>query len=83
VSTRDFVKAPPRDLPGADLVWTKLWPPAARAGLVRRADLEALVQVGVQGKLCLLATPAGFGKTTLLLQWRAAAERSRVAWVLG
>jgi ATP/maltotriose-dependent transcriptional regulator MalT len=50
---------------------------------VRRADLEALVQVGVQGKLCLLATPAGFGKTTLLLQWRAAAERSRVAWVLG
>jgi LuxR family transcriptional regulator, maltose regulon positive regulatory protein len=35
----------------------------------------------VQSKLCRLAAPAGFGKTTLLLQWRATAERSRVAWV--
>jgi LuxR family transcriptional regulator, maltose regulon positive regulatory protein len=73
---------PPRgDLPGADLVWTKLWPLATRAGLVHRATLESLLQVSVQGKLCLLAAPAGFGKTTLLIQWRAATAGSRVAWV--
>jgi LuxR family transcriptional regulator, maltose regulon positive regulatory protein len=52
-----------------------------RAGLVHRASLESLLRVGVQGKLCLLAAPAGFGKTTLLLQCRAAVDSSRVAWV--
>jgi LuxR family maltose regulon positive regulatory protein len=62
-------------------VWAKLSLPATRAGLVQRAGLESLLQAGVQGKLCLLAAPAGFGKTTLLLQWRAAAAGSRVAWV--
>jgi LuxR family transcriptional regulator, maltose regulon positive regulatory protein len=72
---------PREDLPGADLVWSKLWPPAIRAGLVHRASLESLLRVGVQGKLCLLAAPAGFGKTTLLLQCRAAVDGSRVAWV--
>jgi ATP/maltotriose-dependent transcriptional regulator MalT len=81
VTTRDLVMPPRGDLPGADLVWTKLWPLATRAGLVHRATLESLLQVSVQGKLCLLAAPAGFGKTTLLIQWRAATAGSRVAWV--
>jgi LuxR family transcriptional regulator, maltose regulon positive regulatory protein len=62
-------------------VWTKLSPPATRAGLVRRASLESLLQASVQAKLCLLAAPAGFGKTTLLLQWRASVDGGRVAWV--
>jgi hypothetical protein len=50
--------------PGRDLVWTKLWPPAPRAGLIPRASLQALLQAGLQGKLCLVGAPAGFGKTT-------------------
>jgi LuxR family transcriptional regulator, maltose regulon positive regulatory protein len=62
-------------------VRTKLSPPATRAGLVRRASLESLLQTSVQGKLCLLAAPAGFGKTTLLLRWRASVGGDRVAWV--
>jgi LuxR family maltose regulon positive regulatory protein len=40
-----------------------------------------LLQASVQSKLCLLAAPAGFGKTTLLLQWRASVNGGRVAWV--
>ena len=66
--------------PGPNLVWTKLWPPATRAGMVPRASLESLLQAGLQAKLCLVDAPAGFGKTTLLTQWCAAAG-GRVAWV--
>jgi ATP/maltotriose-dependent transcriptional regulator MalT len=67
--------------PGPDLVWTKLRPPAPRAGLVPRTSLVSLLQDGLQGKLCLLDAPAGFGKTTLLAQWCAGAGPRRVAWV--
>jgi LuxR family maltose regulon positive regulatory protein len=67
--------------PGLDMVWTKLVPPAPRAGLVPRAGLESLLQASLEAKLCLLAAPAGFGKTTLLAQWRAVAGGRRVAWV--
>ena len=52
--------------PGSDLLWTKLAPPALRAGLIPRARLQSLLRTGVQAKLCLLAAPAGSGKTTLL-----------------
>jgi LuxR family maltose regulon positive regulatory protein len=67
--------------PDPELTWVKLVPPALRAGLIPRAGLQSLLQTGVQAKLCLLAAPAGFGKTTLLGQWRAAAGGGRVAWV--
>jgi LuxR family maltose regulon positive regulatory protein len=67
--------------PGPDLVWTKLWPPAMRAGLLPRAGLQSLLQAGLQSKLCLVEAPAGFGKTTLVAQWRAVAGGGRVAWV--
>ena len=70
---------PPETDPG--LVWTKLRPPAMRPGLIERASLESLLQVGVQGKLCLLDAPAGFGKTTLLAQWATTMGAGRVAWV--
>jgi LuxR family maltose regulon positive regulatory protein len=66
---------------GPDLVWSKLRPPAPRAGLVSRARLQLRLQAGLQGKLCLLDAPAGFGKTTLLAQWCAGAGAGRVAWV--
>jgi LuxR family maltose regulon positive regulatory protein len=67
--------------PEHDLVWTKLAPPTPRAGLIARVDLQGLLQAGLAGRLCLLDAPAGFGKTTLLAQWSAAAGGGRVAWV--
>jgi LuxR family maltose regulon positive regulatory protein len=52
-----------------------------RAGLIPRVGLQALLQTNLSAKLVLLDAPAGFGKTTLLTQWRAAAGARRVAWV--
>ena len=66
---------------GPDLVWSKLRPPAPRAGLVARARLQLRLQASLQGKLCLLDAPAGFGKTTLLAQWCAGAGAGPAAWV--
>jgi LuxR family transcriptional regulator, maltose regulon positive regulatory protein len=63
------------------LVWSKLVAPAPRAGLITRAGLQSLLQARLVAKLCLLDAPAGFGKTTLLAQWQAAAGGGRVAWV--
>jgi LuxR family transcriptional regulator, maltose regulon positive regulatory protein len=67
--------------PGPKLVWSKLRPPALRDGLIPRAGLLSLLQASLQAKLCLVDAPAGFGKTTLLGQWRMAAGGGRVAWV--
>jgi LuxR family transcriptional regulator, maltose regulon positive regulatory protein len=66
---------------GPELVWSKLRPPAPRAGLVSRARLQMRLQASLQGRLCLLDAPAGFGKTTLLAQWCAGAGAGRVAWL--
>jgi LuxR family transcriptional regulator, maltose regulon positive regulatory protein len=66
---------------GFELLRTKLRPPVPRAGLVPRASLQVRLQAGLQGKLCLISAPAGFGKTTLLAQWCAVAGAGRVAWV--
>jgi LuxR family maltose regulon positive regulatory protein len=66
---------------GPGLVWSKLVPPAPQAGLITRAGLQSLLQVGLQAKLCLVDAPAGAGKTTLLAQWQAASGGGRVAWV--
>jgi LuxR family maltose regulon positive regulatory protein len=68
-------------LQGPGLVWSKLVPPASRAELLPRASLQSLLQVDLQGRLCLVEAPAGFGKTTLLGQWQAADGGGRVAWV--
>jgi LuxR family transcriptional regulator, maltose regulon positive regulatory protein len=78
------VEAAPGDVigsPGPELVWTKLVAPAVRPGLVARAGLQSLLQASLEAKLCLLAAPAGFGKTTLLAHWGQAAGGRRVAWV--
>jgi LuxR family maltose regulon positive regulatory protein len=68
-------------LPGSGLVASKLVAPALRAGLLPRAGLQALLEASLAAKLCLVEAPAGFGKTTLLAQWRTAAGGGRVAWV--
>lgn len=65
------------------LLETKLYVPRLRRGLVARPRLIERMGRGAESKLTLLSAPAGFGKTTLLTEWLAAApagERS-VAWL--
>jgi LuxR family maltose regulon positive regulatory protein len=62
------------------LLATKLHLPRPRAQLVPRSHLVERLQQGVAGALTLVSAPAGFGKTTLLAQWRAS-TRTPVAWL--
>jgi LuxR family maltose regulon positive regulatory protein len=65
------------------LLATKVAPPTARAQWVGRPRLSDKLTAGLQGKLTLIAAPAGFGKTTLLSAWRAssAGDGVALAWV--
>ena len=62
---------------------TKVHPPPLRRRLVERAQLthELRGEDAQAARLVLVSAPAGFGKTTLLAQWMAAAApyQSRVA----
>lgn len=64
---------------------TKLHLPSPRRRLVQRARLSDQLgaAAGEGARLVLVAAPAGFGKTTFLAQWLAAAQKSqrRVAWL--
>src|SRR3954467_2933529 len=64
---------------------TKLHLPAPRRRLVQRTRLTDQLQAheGEGPRLVLGAAPAGFGKTTLMTQWLAAAgpARRKVAWL--
>ena len=65
------------------LVFTKLRPSQARPNLVARPQLTARLEREAGRKLTLISAPAGFGKTTLLVEWlkeREDGDRS-VAWV--
>jgi LuxR family transcriptional regulator, maltose regulon positive regulatory protein len=65
------------------LVSTKLRPSQARPRLVARPRLTARLEREAGRKLTLISAPAGFGKTTLLVEWlreRADGEEY-VAWV--
>src|SRR5215208_4331545 len=65
------------------LVYTKLRPSQARPELVARPRLTARLEREAGRKLTLISAPAGFGKTTLLVEWlrgRADGDHS-VAWV--
>ena len=69
-------------LPGLDApIETKLYPPGIRAEWVERSALiDELAQS--TAKLVLVDAPAGFGKTTLVAQWRSSAAETRpFAWV--
>ncbi|MEP6774471.1 MAG: LuxR C-terminal-related transcriptional regulator [Chloroflexota bacterium] len=65
------------------LLTTKLNVPPARAQLVNRPRLFERLEVGLHGKLTLIAAPAGFGKTTLLSAWRTTEACNNIpfAWV--
>ncbi len=63
----------------APLLKTKLSPPAARPGLVRRTDLLELIRQS-DAPLVSVCAPAGYGKTTLLGQL-AETTHAPLAWV--
>src|SRR5690242_13959533 len=69
-------------LPGLDApIEAKLYPPGVRAEWVERSALiDELAQTAA--KLVLVDAPAGFGKTTLVAQWRSSSAETRpFAWV--
>lgn len=53
------------------LLTTKFYFPPARASLVPRPRLIKRLVNGLRGPLTLISAPAGYGKTTLLSEWRA------------
>ena len=67
---------------GPVLIATKLRPPAVRDQVVARERLLEPLRAGSGLRLSLVACPAGYGKTTLLAEWREAeAARKPVAWL--
>jgi LuxR family transcriptional regulator, maltose regulon positive regulatory protein len=63
------------------LLETKLHVPRRRRGLVPRPRLIERLSRASESKLTLVSAPAGFGKTTLLAEWLAAAPERSVAWL--
>lgn len=65
------------------LIETKLQPPHLRDTLVERSRLLRILDAATAGKLAVVSSPAGFGKSTLLSQWAASISngRGRVAWL--
>lgn len=63
-----------------DLLQTKLYVPRLRPSLVPRPHLIEKLNQGLHRKLTLISAPAGFGKTTLVSEWLAGAERP-FAWL--
>ncbi|HSJ57684.1 MAG TPA: hypothetical protein VLC95_10910, partial [Anaerolineae bacterium] len=66
------------------LLATKLYVPPLRAESVARRRLLDRLDAGLMHKLVLISAPAGFGKTTLLSEWRASQHGTDMpfAWVL-
>ncbi len=63
------------------LLETKLHPPRVREEWVKRTELVQYLAAST-AKLVLVDAPAGFGKSTLVAQWRAFPGQSRkFAWV--
>jgi len=63
------------------LLASKLFIPPPASTLVDRPRLVDRLAGGLHRPLTLIAAPPGWGKTTLLSAWAAAAHARRVAWV--
>lgn len=69
-------------MPGSlPVLTTKLFMPPLRATLVPRSRLTARLANGVSRPLTLICAPAGFGKTTLMSEWRSLAPNCPLAWL--
>lgn len=68
---------------GTELIRTKLAPPLVGGSLVNRGKLLQRLHGGLNHLLTLVVAPAGFGKTTLLAEWRSALAEKGLpsAWV--
>lgn len=68
--------------PDWSLAQLKLEAPRQHGSVIERPRLITTLNALQGSRLLLLIAPPGFGKTTLLSQWRAAeAPRTRVAWL--
>jgi LuxR family transcriptional regulator, maltose regulon positive regulatory protein len=59
---------------------TKLFIPPLREGMISRSRLVELINKGIKKKVLFLSAPAGFGKSTLMVEWVAQAK-TPAAWV--
>ena len=77
------VDGPEFTRPGLDLaIESKLHAPGIRREWVQRPRLLEELAGAASAKLVLVDAPAGFGKTTLVAQWRSSpVERRKFAWV--
>ncbi len=62
------------------ILQTKLHVPNLSPNLVRRPRLIELLNTGVEKRLILISAPAGYGKTTLIVEWLREVG-SPAAWV--
>lgn len=62
------------------LLTTKLFVPKLRSAIIHRNRLTDKLDRGLESKLTLVCAPAGFGKTTVLVDWISKGNRP-VAWV--
>jgi LuxR family maltose regulon positive regulatory protein len=70
----------PSALTEPPLLRTKISIPQIPSGFVSRPRLTERIHRGVEGPLTLLAAPAGFGKTQLLIEWTKE-TRLPIAWL--
>jgi LuxR family maltose regulon positive regulatory protein len=63
------------------LLSTKLFLPPLRGAIVARPRLTHLLNECLTRSLTVICAPAGFGKTTLLSEWRAFDHTAPLAWV--
>jgi LuxR family maltose regulon positive regulatory protein len=69
-------------VPAAVVLESKIARPPVRPEHIRRGALVGMLRRDASRRLTLVAAPPGFGKTTLLAQWAAAADDARaVAWL--
>src|SRR6266516_3785004 len=66
--------------PASSLMRTKLYRPRSSSDVILRARLLECLNAGLDGKVTLVCTPAGFGKTTLLNEWLQTLDRP-TAWL--
>ena len=65
------------------ILTTKLHVPPLRSGHVSRPRLVSQLSPGPDGRITLVSAPAGYGKTTLVVEWLAESHAAapQVAWL--